>query len=150
MASAPKDGAAASAAVTDMSLAEARVHAKDVETRIARSVPGFDEATASFKDSGSLLGCAGGGDSWASSARVPVETVPDTTELMRSVETGLADVGEYAVTLESTAAGGPRVVVEGPRGETYFVEPLSHVVDVASFSACFAYDPKRDGYAWEL
>ena len=135
---------------TDLSLEDVRTTSYAVEDRIARRLPGFRDDRFQPSDRGSTLGCEGDSVTWASSALLTVDEVPDFREIARLLRGEFAEDDGFDVVSASTSKGDPRVEVLGPGGETHLIGMYMGYLKIYSFSPCFIHDPERDGWQWEL
>lgn len=145
-----QNGARAAPVVSQQTLAEIKVVVKGIEHEVATLVP--RELVTGENDSvgGSISDCAAGAVSWGSHTSVPVKRPPDFDELTADLLEHWPRAGDFEVDLTEGSTGEPRLILRNPALGNYYVEMIEEVLQVASVSACFAYDEERDGYAWEI
>jgi hypothetical protein len=131
-------------------LAEVKVVVKEIEVEIASFVPEDVRVEIREKAGGSIMDCAPGGVTWGSSTFVVVTEQPDLHELEETLRAEWHRAPDFEFDLTKGSTGEPRLVLRSATSGNFYVHRRGDGLQVASFSTCFAYDPERDGYAWEI
>jgi len=140
----------ATAALSPQPLSEIKLVVKGIEADIMSFVPEALIVDIEETPGGVLTGCAPGGASWGSNTSAIVTRQPDLGELVDDLRAGWSRADQFKFELTERATGEPRLVLRSEALGNYYVERIQEYLQVASFSTCFAYDEKRDGYAWEI
>jgi hypothetical protein len=136
--------------LSQQTLVEIKAVVKAIEMEVASFVPPDLAVSIEEKSSGSIMDCAPGGVSWGSSTAVVVTAQPDLGDLAKSLREGWPRAGDFEFELTKGSTGEPRLILRSKELGNYYVRRVEDVLQVASFSTCFAYDEERDGYAWEI
>lgn len=132
--------------VSPQTLAEVKVAVKEIAGHVPDSVRlGIREKTQ-----GVLTGCAPGGAAWGSSTAVDVSEQPDLGVLESRLRDDWTRGPDFEFELTRGSTDEPRLVLRSSTLGNYWVQRRESVLQVASFSTCFAYDEARDGYDWEI
>jgi hypothetical protein len=135
--------------VSQQTLAEIKPVVKAIEVEIASFVPADLVIEIEEKPGGSILDCPGGVN-WGSSTAIVVTEQPDLDQLRTDLEAGWPRADDFEFERTEGPTGNPRLILRSESLGRYWVTRVEDVLQVASFSACFSYDPLRDGYAWQI
>jgi hypothetical protein len=136
--------------LSQQTLADVKVDVKAIEAEIAALVPESVRTEIRKKSGGVIMNCAPGGVSWGSSTRVVLSGEPDLVRLRDDLEREWPRAAEFEFTSTTGSTDEPRLIIDSDRLGSYIIDPYGHELQILSFSTCFAYDPERDGYAWEI
>ena len=136
--------------LSQQTLAEVKIVVKEIEVEIAGHVPDSVRLGIHEKTQGALTGCAPGGAVWGSSTAVVVSEQPDLGDLEARLREDWSRAPDFEFELTRGSTGEPRLVLRSTVLGDYWVQRRESVLQVASFSTCFAYDAERDGYDWEI
>jgi hypothetical protein len=136
--------------LSQQTLVEIKTVVKEIEVEVASFVPGDVRVEIREKAGGSIMDCAPGGVTWGSSTLVVVTEQPDLRELEKTLRAEWHRAPDFEFELTKGSTGEPRLIMRSATLGNYYVHRRGDGLQVASFSTCFAYDPERDGYAWEI
>jgi hypothetical protein len=136
--------------VSQQTLAEVKIVVKEIEVEIAGHVPDSVRLGIRQKTQGVLTGCSPGGAVWGSSTAVDVSEQPELGALEARLREDWSRAPDFEFELTRGSTGEPRLILRSTVLGNYWVQRREDVLQVASFSTCFAYDEERDGYAWEI
>lgn len=136
--------------LSQQTLAEVKVDVKAIEAEIAAVVPEPIRVEIRDKPGGVIMDCAPGGVSWGSSTRIITSEAPDLARLRDDLQREWSRAADFELTLTTGSTDEPRLIIDSDHLGSYIVDPYGHELQILSFSTCFAYDPERDGYAWEI
>ncbi|MBF4577955.1 hypothetical protein [Frigoribacterium sp. VKM Ac-2530] len=135
--------------VSQQTLAEIKPVVKAIEVEIASFVPVDLVIELQEKPGGSILDCPGGVN-WGSSTAVVMTEHLDLDQLERDLKAGWPRAADFEFERSEGPTGNPRLLLRSKSLGQYWVRRVEDGLQVMSFSACFAYDPLRDGYAWDI
>lgn len=82
------------------------------------------------------LTCADGGVTWTGLATATTTRPPDMRTLLRAVRDRWGSDSDFEIEDEELSDGATSIVLSGPHGERYFIDPWESTLDVRSFGPC--------------
>lgn len=124
----------------DLTISTAKAIAQTGEMEVVKALPSAEVVGIDQVEMGSLVSCRGARNyRWAGAATAALVADSDPLRVISGLFASYREREGWSASLESTAAGEPRLFLKGPEGEWLIVDGLSDParIDMSSLSPCF-------------
>lgn len=118
------------------SKSESQERIRETERAVIALLPEGETLDVTQATNDNSLTCADGGVTWTGLATATTTRPPDMLALLHAVRDRWGSESDFEIDDEELSDGARSIVLSGPYGERYFIDPWESRLDVRSFGPC--------------